>query len=73
MIKIQRLIDDAKCYEIVRELRWQASGHRCALYPHRGISQEQLPLYRAFVECVHNIRRRGKALLGSLLASLLVP
>ena len=45
---------------------------RSWLRPHRGISQEQLPLYLAFFELVHNIRRRGKALLGSLLASLLV-
>ncbi len=28
MINIQRLIDDAKCYEIVRELRW-SDGVRC--------------------------------------------
>jgi transposase-like protein len=46
---------------------------RSWLRPHRGISQEQLPLYLAFFEFVHNMRRRGKALLGSLLASLLTP
>ena len=46
---------------------------RSWLRPHRGISQEQLPLYLAFFECVHNIRRRGKALLASLLAVLLTP
>ncbi len=28
MIQIQRLIDDAKCYESVREMRWP-SGVRC--------------------------------------------
>jgi transposase-like protein len=28
MIDIQRLIDDAKCYEIVRDRRWP-SGMRC--------------------------------------------
>jgi len=38
------------------------------LRPHRGISQEKLPLSLGFLECVHNVRRRGKALLGSLLA-----
>jgi transposase-like protein len=38
--------------------------------PHRGISPESLPLYLAFFEFVHNARRRGKALLGSLLALL---
>jgi transposase-like protein len=43
------------------------------LRPPRGISQEHLPLYLAFFEFIHNIRRRGKALLGSLLALLLAP
>lgn len=46
---------------------------RSWLRPHRGISQEHLPLYLAFFEFIHNIRRRGKALLGSLLALLLAP
>ncbi len=46
---------------------------RSWLRPHRGISQEHLPLYLAFFEFVHNARRRGKALLGSLLALLLTP
>ncbi len=46
---------------------------RSWLRPHRGISQEHLPLYLAFFEAVHNFRRRGKALLPSLLASLLAP
>ena len=46
---------------------------RSWLRPHRGISQEQLPLYLAFFEFVHNIWRRGKTLLGALLASLLAP
>jgi len=39
--------------------------------PHRGISQENLPLYLGCFECVHNIRRRGKALLQALLELLL--
>jgi transposase len=38
--------------------------------PHRGISQEQLPLYLCFFQFVHNARRRGKALLGQLVAAL---
>jgi transposase len=41
---------------------------RSWLRPHRGISQEKLPLYLAFFEFVHNVRCRGKALLASLLA-----
>jgi transposase-like protein len=35
MISIQRLIDDAKCYETVRELRWP-DGMRC---PHCGSAE----------------------------------
>ena len=37
---------------------------RSWLRPHRGISQEKLPLYLGFFEFVHNARRRGRALLG---------
>jgi len=44
---------------------------RSWLRPHRGISQERLPLYLGFFEFVHNIRKRGKALLSSLIALLL--
>lgn len=46
---------------------------RSWLRPHRGISQEKLPFYLGFFECVHNFRRRGKALLPALLAHLLAP
>ena len=35
--------------------------------PHRGISQEKLPRYLGLVECVHPIRKRGQALLHSLI------
>ena len=44
---------------------------RSWLRPHRGISQEKLPLYLGFFEFVHNAKKRGKALLGVLLATLL--
>jgi|TARA_Y100000310_G_C20518810_1_gene732605 transposase-like protein len=44
---------------------------RSWLRPHRGISQEKLPLYLAFFEFIHNSRKRGKALLGSLIGILL--
>lgn len=40
------------------------------LRPHRGISQDKLPLYLSFFEFVHNVRKRGKALLSSLLSTL---
>ena len=46
---------------------------RSWLRPHRGVSQEKLPLYLGFFEFVHNIRRRGKALLGSLIGLLVAP
>ena len=46
---------------------------RSWLRPHRGISQEKLPLYLGFFEFVHNVRRRGRALLGALLDTLLQP
>jgi transposase-like protein len=44
---------------------------RSWLRPHRGISQEKLPLYLGFFEFTHNVRKRGKALLGSLFETLL--
>jgi len=44
---------------------------RSWLRPHRGISQEKLPFYLGFFEFVHNVRKRGKALLESLLGLLL--
>ena len=46
---------------------------RSGLRPHRGITQEQLPLYLAFFKLTHNLRQRGKALFKSLIATLLQP
>ena len=46
---------------------------RSWLRPHRGISQEKLPLYSGFFEFVHNAKRRGKALLDSLMGLFLQP
>ena len=43
---------------------------RSWLRPHRGLSQQKLPLYLGFLQLVHNARRRGKALLASLVAAL---
>jgi transposase-like protein len=43
---------------------------RSWLRPHRGISQEKLPLYLGFFEFVHNARKRGKALLHALIELL---
>lgn len=44
---------------------------RSWLRPHRGISQEKLPLYLGFFQFVHNARIRGKGLLMPLLSVLL--
>lgn len=43
---------------------------RSWLRPHRGISQEKLPLYLGFFEFVHNVGKRGKSLLHSLIELL---
>jgi transposase-like protein len=43
---------------------------RSWLRPHRGISQENLPCYLAFFQTAHNIRKRGKSLLGPMLKLL---
>jgi transposase len=43
---------------------------RSWLRPHRGISQEKLPAYLGFFQLVYNARRRGKALLGTLVGGL---
>jgi transposase len=43
---------------------------RSWLRPHRGISQDKLPLYLGFFQFVHNARRRGKALLSALVGGL---
>jgi len=44
---------------------------RSWLRSHRGISQEHLPSYIGFFEFAHNVRKRGKNLLHSLLKVLL--
>lgn len=43
---------------------------RSWLRPHRGIAQEKRPLSLGFFEFVHNVRKRGKALLGALIELL---
>jgi transposase len=43
---------------------------RSWLRPHRGISPETLPLSLGFFEFVHNVRKRGKELLGALMELL---
>ena len=46
---------------------------RSWLRPHRGVSQEKLPLYLAFFQFVHNAKKRGKALLTALVEVFLAP
>ncbi len=43
---------------------------RSWLRPHRGISQEKLPIYLGFFQFIHNARKRGKHLLGALIGAL---
>jgi transposase len=62
---------DGFCEVHVNTLEGFWSLLRSWLRPHRGISQERLPLYLGFFEFVHNVRKRGAALLGSLMALLL--
>ena len=62
--------DDGFCEVHVNTIEGFWSLLRSWLRPHRGISQEKLPLYLGFFEFVHNVRRRGKSLLSSLVALL---
>ncbi len=64
---------DGFCEVHVNTLEGFWSLLRSWLRPHRGISQERLPLYLGSFEFVHNVRRRGKALLGSLIELLITP
>jgi transposase len=64
---------DGFCEVHVNTLEGFWSLLRSWLRPHRGISQERLPLYLGFFEFVHNVRKRGKALLASLVELLVAP
>ena len=44
---------------------------RSWIQPHRGISQEKLPLYLSFFEYIHNLKKRGKSALSGMLSLLL--
>ncbi len=43
---------------------------RSWLRPHRGISQEKLPIYLGLFQFVHNTRKRGRQLLAALVGTL---
>jgi transposase-like protein len=61
---------DGCCEVHVKTIEGFWSLLRSWLRPQRGISQEKLPLYLGFFEFVHNVRKRGKALLGALIELL---
>jgi len=61
---------DGFCEVHVNTMEGFGSLLRSWLRPHRGISQEKLPLYLGFFEFVHNVRKRGKALLPALIELL---
>jgi len=58
---------DGSCEVHVNTLEGFRSLLRSWLRPRRGIPQESLPLYLGFFEFVHNVRARGRRLLGSLI------
>jgi transposase len=64
---------DGFCETHVNTLEGFWSLLRSWLRPHRGISQEKLPLYLAFFEFIHNVRARGKSVLAALLGLLIAP
>lgn len=61
---------DGHCEVHVNTMEGFWSLLRSWLRPHRGISQEKLPIYLEFFQFVHNARKRGKALLGALVETL---
>ena len=64
---------EGSCKVPVNTMEGYRSLLRSWLRPHRGISQEKRPLDLGFVEFVHNVRRRDKALLGALIELLVTP
>jgi transposase len=64
---------DGFCEVHVNTLEGFWSLLRSWLRPHRGISQEKLPIYLGFFELVHNAKARGKSVLGALIGLLLTP
>ena len=62
--------NDGFCEVHVNTMEGFWSLLRSWLRPHRGISQKYLPVYLGFFEFVHNAKKRGKALLESLVGLL---
>ena len=61
---------DGFCEVHVNTMEGVWSLLRSWLRPHRGVSQEKLPLYLAVFQLVHDARCRGRALLGELVAAV---
>ena len=61
---------DGFCEVHVNTMEGVWSLLRSWLRPHRGVSQEKLPLYLAFFQPVHNARCRRRVLLGDLVTAL---
>ena len=61
---------DGSCEGHVNTLEGFWSLLRSWLRPHRGVSQEKLPIYLAFFEFVHNARSRGRPSWLTLVAVL---
>jgi transposase len=61
---------DGFCEVHVKTMEGCWSVLRSWLRPHRGLSQEHLPFYLGCFACVHNVRKRGKALLHALIELL---
>jgi hypothetical protein len=64
---------DGFCEVHINTLEGFWSLLRSWLRPHRGMSQEKLPLSLGFFEFVHNVRARGKNLLGAMIGLLVSP
>lgn len=62
--------DDGFCEVHLNTIEGFWSLLRSWLRPHRGVSQEKLPLYSGFFVFVHNVRKRSKTLLGTLISLL---
>jgi len=63
---------DGFCEVHVNMMKGSWSFLRSWLRPHRGNSLDKLPLCLGFFQFVHNAHRRGKAVLGTLIAGLVV-
>ena len=61
---------DGLCAVHVNTMEGFGSLLRSWLRPHRGISQEKLPLSLGFFAFVHNVRKRSKAFLDALIELL---